>query len=153
MYVPVNSRFTEDLSTWSWLTSSFRDGGVTNFSWDYNFISLTRSSGSLQKRRSSNGKTLSLWPWGHGLVIGCWWIVILYTYISMTHYKSLISILSTCKYHTSSYAMSSFSLKNISKNSRSISHRLMPHHLSPFKNNSKNSRNSSYATSPFSIKK
>jgi hypothetical protein len=33
---------------------------------------------------------------------------ILYTYIYMTYYKSLISILSTCKYVTSSHDMSSF---------------------------------------------
>jgi hypothetical protein len=60
---------------------------------------------------------------------------IIYTYISMTHYKSLISILLTCKYVTSSHDMSSFSIKNISKNSRS-----MPCQLSQLKNNSKNSR-------------
>jgi hypothetical protein len=35
-------------------------------------------------------------------------IGILYTYISMTRYKSLISILSICKYATSSHVMSSF---------------------------------------------
>jgi hypothetical protein len=29
----------------------------------------------------------------------------------------------------------------------------MPHHLSPFKNNSKNSRKSPHFTSPFSIEK
>jgi hypothetical protein len=29
MHVLVNSRFTENPSTWSWLTSSFHDGGVT----------------------------------------------------------------------------------------------------------------------------
>jgi hypothetical protein len=29
MHVLVNSRFAENLSTWSWLTPSFRDGGVT----------------------------------------------------------------------------------------------------------------------------
>jgi hypothetical protein len=38
-------------------------------------------------------------------------IVIQYTYISITHYKSLISILSTCNYVTSSHVMSSFSIK------------------------------------------
>jgi hypothetical protein len=66
----------------------------------------------------------------------------------MTHYKSIISILSTCKYATSSHAMPFSLLKNISKNSRS-----MPCHLSPLKNNSKNSRKSPHATSPFSIEK
>jgi hypothetical protein len=35
----------------------------------------------------------------------------LYTYISMTHYKSIISIISTCKYVISSHALSSFSIK------------------------------------------
>jgi hypothetical protein len=35
--------------------------------------------------------------------------LILYTYISMTHYKSLISILSTYKYATSSHDLSFFS--------------------------------------------
>jgi hypothetical protein len=60
-------------------------------------------------------------------------------YIFMTHYKSLISILSTCKYVTSSYVMSSFfiekyvwkfkkyatssfSIENNSKNSRKSPH-------------------------------
>jgi hypothetical protein len=75
-------------------------------------------------------------------------IPVLYTYISITHYKSLISIISICNYATSSHAILSFSIKNIFKNSRSI-----PHHLSPLKNNSKNSRKSPHATSPFSIKK
>jgi hypothetical protein len=37
--------------------------------------------------------------------------VILYTYISMTYYKSLISILSRYKYVTSSHVISSFSIK------------------------------------------
>jgi hypothetical protein len=44
-------------------------------------------------------------------------------------------------------------LKNIFENLRSMSHHLMPHNLSPLKNISKNSRKSSHATSPFSIKK
>jgi hypothetical protein len=36
---------------------------------------------------------------------------IIYTYIFMTHYKSLILILSTYKYSISSYAMLSFSIE------------------------------------------
>jgi recombinational DNA repair protein RecR len=43
---------------------------------------------------------------------------IIYTYIYMTHYRSLISILSTCKYATS--------------------YHIMPCHLSPLKNISEN---------------
>jgi hypothetical protein len=44
-------------------------------------------------------------------------------------------------------------LKNVSKNSRSISHHFMPDHLSPFKNNSINSRKSPHPTSSLSIEK
>jgi hypothetical protein len=43
-------------------------------------------------------------------------------------------------------------LKNNSKKSSSMSHHLMPHHISLLKSNSKNSRKSPNATSPFSIK-
>jgi hypothetical protein len=37
--------------------------------------------------------------------------LIIYSFISMTHYKSLISIISTYKYATLSHTMSSFSIK------------------------------------------
>jgi hypothetical protein len=56
-------------------------------------------------------------------------LLILYTYISLTHYKSLISILSTCK-----YAMSSFSIEKYFWNFKE-------HATSP------------YVTSSFSIEK
>jgi hypothetical protein len=75
---------------------------------------------------------------------------IVYSYISMYHYKSLILILSTCKYVILSMSCQLFPLKNISKNSRTMPHHLsplknnsknylMPHHISPLKNNSENS--------------
>jgi hypothetical protein len=38
-------------------------------------------------------------------------VQIIYTYIFMIHYKSLILILSTCKYDTSPNAMSPFSIE------------------------------------------
>jgi hypothetical protein len=77
-----------------------------------------------------------------------------YTYISKTHYKSLISILSTCKYVTSSHDTCLLSsMKNISENSGSMPHQLMPCHLSTLENNSKNFKKLPHATSPFSIEK
>jgi hypothetical protein len=73
----------------------------------------------------------------------------------MTHYKSLISIITTCKYVTSSHAMPCHIslLKNISKNSRSMPHHLVLRYLFSLKNNSKNSKKSPHGMSPFSIKK
>jgi hypothetical protein len=43
--------------------------------------------------------------------------------------------------------------KNKFKNLRSMPDHLMPRHISPLKNNSKNSRKSSHPTSHFSIEK
>jgi hypothetical protein len=72
------------------------------------------------------------------------------TYISMTHYKSLILVLATCKYTTSSHLMPCHlsPLKNISKNSSS-----MPHHTFSLKNKFKYSGKLPHMTSPFSIEK
>jgi hypothetical protein len=65
----------------------------------------------------------------------------------MTHYKSLISIFSTCNYATSSHAMSFFSVEKYFENSSSKSR-----HLSPLTKNSKILRKLPHATSYFSIK-
>jgi hypothetical protein len=54
-------------------------------------------------------------------------ILILYVYISMTYYKSLILIFVICKYVISSHAILSFSIKNIYENLRSVSYHLMSH--------------------------
>jgi hypothetical protein len=82
-----------------------------------------------------------------------WVIIFLYTYISMTHYKSLISILSICKYVISSHAMLSFSIKKYFQKFKE--HATSPYVTSSFsiKNNSKNSKKSPQVTSPFSIEK
>jgi hypothetical protein len=79
--------------------------------------------------------------------------VTLYIYIFMTHHKSLILILWTCKYATSSHVISSLSTKkyfwkfkehvissfSIEKLILKIQeNHFMPCHLSPLKNNSKN---------------
>jgi hypothetical protein len=85
-------------------------------------------------------------------------MLILYTYIFITHYKSLISILSINKYDTSSRAISSFSIEkyywkikehvtlpyaklfSILKIILKIQeNHIMSHHISYLKNNSKNS--------------
>jgi hypothetical protein len=70
------------------------------------------------------------------------------TCISITYYKSLILILSIYKYATSTHVISSFAIEKIF-----LGHHLMARHISPLKNNSKNSKKSPHPMSHFSSEK
>jgi hypothetical protein len=88
-------------------------------------------------------------------LVSIWFCIklILYTYISITYYKLLISIFLTYKYTKSSHTCHLSLLKNNFKNLRIMSNHSMSCHISSLKNNFKNIKKSPDIMSSFSNKK